>query len=384
VQFTRAKDGLGNVLRKIWHDQQVLAGRMRHPAADMVASLLLHEPGGSTCMATHPRLAERIRRVCGSLLPPLPAPLLRLEAVEARHAPSVPPGMLLAANSPAPAPDPARLAQEAHQQRLAADREAMLRLQGRVGPNERQLIVLALMMNLHNERERKLWHRMAEGLHDARSIVDDVGALLPIRRVPEFERLCTLIAVEPLLRRRELVENARDLLRADGKVSPRERLWWLALRHRMGEHQSRQAFMRPMTGQGQTLDQLAPHELAHVAALSRYLARFIPIDQSPGASAEQALGKAWLKGVMARCGGQTAHTLLSPPDADALMHALAGVQELSWMMRPMLIKAWVEEAVNHSPQGVLSHDCADALRLVAGLIDSPLPPMLEAHYPPRA
>jgi len=57
------------------------------------------------------------------------------------------------------------------------------------------------------------------------------------------------------------------------------------------------------------------------------------------------------------------------------------VQELSWMMRPMLLKAWVEEAVNHSPQGILSDSTADALRLAAGLIDSPLPPMLEAHYP---
>lgn len=69
------------------------------------------------------------------------------------------------------------------------------------------------------------------------------------------------------------------------------------------------------------------------------------------------------------------------PDADALMHALSGVQEMSWMMRPLLLKAWVEEAVNHSEHGVLSDQTADALRLVAGLIDAPLPPMLEAHYP---
>lgn len=373
IQFTRTRDGLGNVLRKLWHDQQVLAGRMRHPAAGMVASLLMHQPGGS-CLASHPRLSERIRRVCGSVLAPIPAPLLRMEVVEPRRATA--PMPLLAA---AAQPDPVQLAAKARQQRHAADREALIRLQGLVGPTERRLIVLALMMNLHNERERQLWHRMAEGQHQAQRILDDVADLLPNRRAPEFERLCTSIASEPLDQRRALVESARDLLRADGRVSPRERLWWLALRHRMGVQQNRQTFMRPMTGQGQTLAQLAPHELASVTALTTYMARFIPVEEAgEGASAP---GRDWFMGVMARCGAQNKQPPGAPPDADALMHALAGVQELSWMMRPLLLKAWVEEALNHSPQGVLTDHTADALRLSAGLIDAPLPPMLEAHYP---
>lgn len=372
IQFTRTRDGLGNVLRKLWHDQQMLAGRMRHPAAGMVASLLMHQPGGSACLATHPRLSERIRRVCGSILAPLPAPLLRLEVVEPRRAISSLPAMATAQ------PDPIKLAAQARQERTAADREAVIRLQGLVGPTERRLIVLALMMNIHNERECKLWHRMADGLSQAQRILGDVADLLPNRRVPEFERLCSAIASEPLAQRRALVESARDLLRADGRVSPRERLWWLALRHRMGVQQNRQAYMRPMTGQGQTLAQLAPQELDYVTALTTYLARFIPVEE--GSEGTTRAGRAWFKGVMARCDAQASDSPGASPDADALMHALAGVQELSWMMRPMLLKAWVEEALNHSPQGVLSDNTADALRLAAGLIESPLPPMLEAHY----
>jgi Zn-dependent protease with chaperone function len=376
IQFTRTRDGLGNVLRKLWHDQQMLAGRMRHPAADVVAAMLVHEPGSQRWLATHPRLSERILRVCGSVLPPLPAPLVRMESVEPRRprlATSPGEGLLAAQGDTGPA-DPIRQAEQSRQQRIADDREALMRLRNLSGPTERRLVVLALMMNQRNQREHKLWQRMAEGVNQPQRILEDVAALLPAHRVPEFERLAAAIASEPLDQRRTLVESARDLLRADGRVSPRERLWWLALRHRMSDKSRQPAFMRPVTGQGQSLTELPPDALHYVTALSAYLARFIPAEDS-------SAGQAWLNGVMSRCGRAHTGTYSAPPDADALMHALAGVQELSWMLRPLLLKAWVEEAINHSPNGVLSDDTADALRLSASLIDAPLPPMLEAHYP---
>ncbi|MBI5926433.1 MAG: M48 family metalloprotease [Aquabacterium sp.] len=377
VQFTRSRDGLGNVLRKLWHDQQVLAGHMRHPAAGMVSYLLMNEPGPASCMSSHPRLSERIRRVCGTVLPPMPAPLVRMDVVE----PRMPPGGGLALAASPSLPVPALTAAQIRQRQEANSREALSRLQHLVGPTERRVITLALMMDTHNERECKLWHHMAEGVHDAKRILEDVAALSPNRRVPEFERLTASIASDPIEHRRTLVESARDLLRADGKVSPRERLWWLALRHRVNERQNRQAFMRPTTGQGHELLDMSLDQLNHVTALTTYMARFIPMDESSTGLAPTGL--AWFKGVMTRC-GRTGDMAPGPsPDADALMHALAGVQELSWMMRPLLLKAWVEEAVNHSKQGVLSDQTADALRLAAGLIDAPLPPMLEAHYPTK-
>lgn len=377
VQFTRSRDGLGNVLRKLWHDQQVLAGHMRHPAAGMVSYLLMNEPGAASCLSSHPRLSERIRRICGTVLPPMPAPLVRMEVVEPRMAPS---GGLALAASPSQ-PVPVLTAAQMRQIQEANSREALSRLQHLVGPTERRVITLALMMDIHNERECKLWHHMAEGVHDAKRILENIAALSPNRRVPEFERLTATIASDPIEHRRTLVESARDLLRADGKVSPRERLWWLALRHRVNERQNRQAFMRPTTGQGHELLDMSLDQLNHVTALTTYMARFIPMDESSNGLAPSGL--AWFKGVMTRC-GRTGDMAPGPsPDADALMHALAGVQELSWMMRPLLLKAWVEEAVNHSKQGVLSDQTADALRLAAGLIDAPLPPMLEAHYPTK-
>ncbi len=402
IQYTRTRDGLGNVLRKIWHDQQVLAGRMRHPASDMIASLLLQESGHVSWLASHPPIQARILRICGSVLPPIPAPLLRLDAVEPRHAPTAP-GALLAADGSAPSGGghgpagrhdggsasasglAARQEREGRQARLQADREALQRLQGRVGPTEERLIVLALMMNTENPREAKLWRKVGEGVLQPEQILQDVSSLLPTRRVAEFERLTDRIAQSPMPQRRTLVEQARDLLRADGRVSPRERLWWLALRHRMGVHQrGSQAFMRPVTGQGQDLASLAPSDLHHVRTMSAYLARLIPAEQTD--SGLPTANRAWLEAVNRRLNadwsGQVGDTATGAinTDADALAHALAGLQELSWVLRPQLIKAWVEEAMNHSPQGLMSHQTADVLRLMAGLLDAPMPPMLEAHY----
>lgn len=400
IQYTRTRDGLGNVLRKIWHDQQVLAGRMRHPASDMIASLLLQESGHVSWLASHPPIESRILRICGSVLAPLPAPLLRLDAVEPRHA-ATSPGALLAAGATLPmgagqaradrsvdgstaqaSSQAGRQEQQARQERQQADREARQRLQGRVGPTEERLIVLALMMNLENPREVKLWRKVGEGVHQPEQILQDVAKLQPKRRVTEFERLTASIAQSPLPQRRALVEQARDLLRADGRVSPRDRLWWLALRHRMGMHQrSGQAFMRPVTGQGQDLSSLSPSDLHHVRTMSTYLARFIPAEQTQ--SGLPSANRAWLEAVNRRLNADWTSQTEDPAvgtDADALAHALAGLQELSWVLRPQLVKAWVEEAMNHSPQGLMSHETADALRLMAGLLDAPMPPMLEAHY----
>ncbi|MBH1988149.1 MAG: M48 family metalloprotease [Burkholderiales bacterium] len=398
IQYTRTRDGLGNVLRKIWHDQQVLAGRMRHPAADMVASLLLHESGHAAWLASHPPLPVRILRVCGSVLPPLPAPLVRLQASEPLRRSATPrgapPGALAASGDAGEMREHTVDAQQgpmaslpgttgdeeiARRERLLADREAMQRLQHRVGPTESRLIVLALIMNPANNREHKLWRQLAEGVHQQQQILDDVGRLLPVRRVPEFERLTELIAKGPLEHRRALAEQARDLLRADGRVSPRDRLWWLTLRHRMGMPQNKQAFMRPVTGQGQDLSNLSPEDQHHVKAVSAYLARMLPMEPSDGSLAPA--NQAWLAAVNRRIGASwQGQETPQRPDADALAHALSGLQELSWMMRPQLLKAWVEEAMNHSPHGLMSHETADALRLMASLLEAPMPPMLEAHY----
>ncbi|SFC76261.1 Zn-dependent protease with chaperone function [Polaromonas sp. OV174] len=65
VQFTRSKDGLGGVLRKVAGQQaahQGPSGRL-HPAVQHM--LLVNTAAKDRWLATHPPLAERIRRIYG-------------------------------------------------------------------------------------------------------------------------------------------------------------------------------------------------------------------------------------------------------------------------------------------------------------------------------
>ncbi|MDE1997520.1 MAG: M48 family metalloprotease [Burkholderiales bacterium] len=381
IQFTRSREGLGNVLRKLWHDQQLLAGRMHSPRADMIAALLMHEGTQSSLLATHPRLQDRIERICGAVLSPLPAPLLRLEVVEPRRKAVPMPTVGLAAHASAPgqtgrdsvSPTAPAVVRD-------SDRDARSRLQLLSGPTEQRLAILALMLNPDNPKERRLWGHWSHDTVNGGQILYDILSLNPWHRVPEFERLAALMAERPLEERRTLVETARDLLRADGRVSAQDRLWWMALRHRMGVGPKAHATPRPLRGRvGNELNALQADEVKSIAALTAYLARFIPTPEGPSGPDEN--GRTWYSAVMSRCAAPPdLKQLHTTPDADALAHAMASVQELSWMIRPVLLRAWVEEAVNHSPQGLMSHSTADALRLTAGLIDSPLPPVLESHY----
>ena len=69
-----------------------------------------------------------------------------------------------------------------------------------------------------------------------------------------------------------------------------------------------------------------------------------------------------------------------PPNAEAMVEALAKMQTLSWMQRPVIVRNWVTTAIAMSRGLRLSDLSADALRLTCGLLDSPLPPELARHY----
>jgi Zn-dependent protease with chaperone function len=74
VQFTRSKEGLGGVLRKVAGQVDGsatrAAGRL-HPAVQHMLLVSVADPTRSHWLATHPPLSERIRRVYGRPMPPL-------------------------------------------------------------------------------------------------------------------------------------------------------------------------------------------------------------------------------------------------------------------------------------------------------------------------
>ena len=63
VQFTRSKDGLGGVLRKVAGEQAAGTRRSLHPAVHHM--LLVGASAEARWFASLPPLAERIRRVYG-------------------------------------------------------------------------------------------------------------------------------------------------------------------------------------------------------------------------------------------------------------------------------------------------------------------------------
>jgi heat shock protein HtpX len=73
VQFTRSKEGLGGVLRKVaGQQQQAFAGRGAQLFHSSVRHMLLVDPGRKTrWFDTHPPLFERIRRIYGRPMPAL-------------------------------------------------------------------------------------------------------------------------------------------------------------------------------------------------------------------------------------------------------------------------------------------------------------------------
>lgn len=96
VQWTRSRDGLGGVLRKVMTEQQQaraqrLAARPLHPALHHL--LLVSDGGrGADWFDAHPPLAERVRRIYGRPMAPLPLTALDLApepTAAARPAPVV-------------------------------------------------------------------------------------------------------------------------------------------------------------------------------------------------------------------------------------------------------------------------------------------------------
>lgn len=75
VQFTRSREGLGGVLRKVaaeWASTGQDAGSMTHPLHPAVRHMLLVSADPQTrWFASHPPLAERIRRIYGRPMPAL-------------------------------------------------------------------------------------------------------------------------------------------------------------------------------------------------------------------------------------------------------------------------------------------------------------------------
>ncbi len=348
VQFTRLPAGLGNALRKV--AGQVQRGeRMASGNAEVVSHLLLSADAvlPTAWLASHPPIQERLRRIFGRDMQPLPDdPLPQVEPSQ----PMLRPLDFDGATALAPAV-PWGLA-------AGAATEALLFELSAAAPAPLHAAVLACLVPPRSVAEAQAWRlAVPDPLHER--LLQAVQALPPRRRLPWFERLLRLAAGLPAPRRAALLRDARAVAQADGRVSLAEYLEGRVLQHQLGVRGERVA----TEPRALTLAALA----GPVAVASGALAGSLP-------RAERAR---WLQSVHAGLGLPPPGESPVPSGAE-LAAALDRLALLGRMERPALVKQWLAgQPAAGWPQGM-----HDALRCLCLLVDTPLPPALAMQFDP--
>jgi len=275
------------------------------------------------------------------------------------------------ADAPAPAPSTAAAPVTAPAPSPERDRDAADRLSRIHGAGELQAVLLALLMAPGSKRALRAWQRETAATPGADSLRRHAANLSGAARLPWFELLLTRMVTQPLAARQELLQATRRVMGARGVARPIDRLHWLTMRRGLGE-------VGPLAARPESHNE-APEWLESdvlcVAAYTAFLSRMVP-----GPMVDSPDGRAWYDIVMATWGRFAEIPEWQPPKAEAMVEALAKMQTLSWMQRPVIVRNWVTSAISRSRGLRLGDLSADALRLTCGLLDSPLPPELARHY----
>jgi hypothetical protein len=251
------------------------------------------------------------------------------------------------------------------------ERDAADRLSRVHGAGELQAVLLALLMPPGSKRALRAWRAENASTPGADALRIHAASLSGAARLPWFDLLLTRMAAQPLAARQELVQATRRLMGARGVARPIDRLHWLAMRRGLGEVAPLAARPEPHVEVAEWLES----DVLCVASYTAFLSRMVP-----GEAADSPEGRPWYDIVMATWLAFAEIPECQPPNAEAMVEALAKLQTLSWMQRPVIVRNWVTTALSRSRRGRLCDLSADALRLSCGLLDSPQPPDLARHY----
>jgi len=387
VEFTRLKEGIGGALRKIAGQRAQGHGGLRSSRAEVISHMLLSSDilVGAGALATHPPMAERIRRIYGRSMTPLPSAVEPMPAGRGRELPDLPYAIdnadrvsALAASMSGPA-TAATVAVAVGAPAAEAGVMATANPSGLSGawlddllaitwPADLIPITLAFLVPADGGDEQQVW----------RTLVADAGAsrqdflLGQVWRLPMsdqqvgFERLLTRCASLPRTQRQQLRAQAHRIVRADGKLGLPE-MWHCFL-----------------------LDHVL--ELRHESVLRETHCLSLQDCASAVASLTDVLAAQRFHGQLDRTAIQSqwrvaVHTVLAldglpgdwvPPSLAAVTGAVRQLARLSWMSRPQLLKAWCAVVL---PDGAaVPQPVCDALRTLCFLIDTPMPPQLQAVY----
>ncbi|MES2958339.1 MAG: M48 family metalloprotease [Pseudomonadota bacterium] len=388
VKYTRVVDGLGGALRKIADQQlQGRAGLQSAHAASLAHLLLSNRGAGAGWGAlwhTHPPLTERLRRLYGRDVLPLPAPVLEVDAGAAEPLLRLAPGGLPTSASPpnpsAPALDDASPESHRHDalqnpasfDDKAREQDALGRIERWHGPGEWQAAMLALAMPLAHEfapddlaAQEFAWQRATANLQVAAAVRREVEALGPQARRQVFAILVQRACSASPMQRRAL----RVALRARwSALPPTPATQWRALA--LGLLLGRP---RHHAAGGPVATSLMRHAgPAHAATSLLALSLGAPADSAQAwqNAVTQALAELGVEAPRSPSAG------LAPPTPLRSLQLALRVRHISTMQRPLLMRAWLL-ALERS--GLSGHaDSGDALHMACLLLDLPVPESLLA------
>lgn len=239
------------------------------------------------------------------------------------------------------------------------------------GAGELHAALLALLLPRGSRRAARAWAIETAESPSRTGLREHAASLSGAARLPWFELLLARMATQPLAARQSLLKAMRRIMGARGVVRPIDRLHWLAMRRGLGE-------VPPLAARPEVDRDVAEWLETDVLALAVYtafLARMITEDLE-----DDGAGGRWYESVMAQWAPHSGAPPFDAPDAENVFEALARLQTLSWMQRPVVVRSWVTAAIKANGGVRLGDAAADALRLTCILLDSPMPPDLARHY----
>lgn len=379
IQYTRQPTGIGNALRKISGQVQAGDAAVQNANAELVSHLMLSstifERGG--WLATHPPLTDRLARIFGRPTSPLPATVLPTEAdgPDARDEGLVffttnaaPIASMSSVTPQAPASEkPAaghRASVPGHPGPVASD--VLQPLLGYAMPDDLMPAVLAFLVRSDSTSEMAAWREAVVVTPARESVLQTVWALPPAERLPWMERLLTRCEALSPGDKSALRRHAHRIVAADRAVTAAELLSCLLIDQLLG--------LQPVI----LTREVRRLSLQEAATAIQTFTALLATQLAPGTSPEQRI--AWAEAVRVQLTLPHAQPH-GRADLASIGHALRPLQELSAVVRPALMKAWVQHATT-TAHG-LTPALADALRMLCLLIDTPLPPALLAWYGDR-
>lgn len=358
VEFTRQRDGLGGALRKVAGlagsvHARAGAATLRHPYAPAVGHLLLVGPGVARGLfATHPPLAERLRRLYGARVEPIAAegapPLDELQ----RREPELP---VLAFSPAAVAGEPVSAGPP---EAVALDDASLRLVQATREPAAAAALVVALIDDGVTEPPAwgEGWEAAASRHEALRAAVDAMpaDALRPLRW-PLMELAVARLRPLSAPARESLLATARARVAADGRVTLREWIYFGLLRLRLA----------PPPAPARLPVLADPIDARSVRVLFALVAHAAHVSEARTERAANAAIRA-LEGTP--IGGAA-----GPLTLEALERAIRRAARLPPLARPLLVRQLV--ALLPPEAGA---EVRDFLRLLCVAIDCPPP-----QFPPR-